>query len=116
MPILAAKTPGVTKAITPVCPKCGTNKNSGKVSCCIGGGAWFKKCGADSSKFEHTWTDGVEACKGVQSQSKLHHRQQIIESNAGSGSDVDIANCKDCYQIADIIVLTTSILITTLYM
>ena len=63
MPILAATMPGVTKAITPTCPKCGTNKNSGKVSCCIGGGAWFKKCGADSSKFEHTWTDGVKACK-----------------------------------------------------
>ena len=59
----AAKNPGITKAITSICPKCGMDKESGKLSCCFGGGTWFKKCGADSSKFDHTWTDGVKACK-----------------------------------------------------
>ena len=47
-----------------VCPNCGTAKKSGKRSCCARGGAWFKKCGdAGDTKFEHTWAEGVQACK-----------------------------------------------------
>ena len=55
-----------TTAIAPtrlVCPKCGTFKKNGKVSCCAPGGAWFKKCGT-TQKSEHTWGDGIDACKG----------------------------------------------------
>ena len=47
-----------------VCPKCGTVKKNGKLSCCAPGGAWFKKCG-DGQKFQHTWGDGIDACKGT---------------------------------------------------
>ena len=48
----------------PICFKCGTIKKSGKLSCCAPGGAWFKNCGnAGDSKFEHTWIEGVQACK-----------------------------------------------------
>ena len=47
------------------CPKCGTMKNSKKLSCCVRGGAWFKNCGdVGDSKFDHTWPEGVQACKG----------------------------------------------------
>ena len=95
-----------------MCPKCGTNKKSDKLSCCYEGGAWFKNCG-DADDFDHTWTDGVKACKGMQSQSKLHHLQKSVESNVGRGSGVSTANGKVYDRLADVIVLT-SLLITTL--
>ena len=51
--------------VKPVCRICGRSKNSGKSSCCARGGAWFKKCGdMDDTQFEHTWAEGVQACKG----------------------------------------------------
>ena len=29
------------------------------------GASWFKNCGNDgNSKFDHTWTEGLQACKG----------------------------------------------------
>ena len=47
-----------------VCSKCVVN-NAGKLSCCASGGAWFKQCGdAGDTQFDHTWTDGIQACKG----------------------------------------------------
>ena len=47
------------------CPKCSSHKQSGKLSCCAGGGAWFKKCGDfGNSNFDHTWVEGIQACKG----------------------------------------------------
>ena len=54
----------VTTAIGSVCRKCGTIKKSGKKSCCGRGGAWFKNCGrAGNTKLEHTWYEGIQACK-----------------------------------------------------
>ena len=45
------------------CPKCATNKAS-KPSCCARGGAWFKKCGdVGDIHFDHTWAEGIQACK-----------------------------------------------------
>ena len=39
--------------------------NSGKRSCCIRGGAWFKKCGdVGDSDFKYTWFEGIKACRG----------------------------------------------------
>ena len=50
------------------CAACGIVKKSGKRSCCARGGAWFKNCGdAGDGKFDHTWTEGIQACKGVAS-------------------------------------------------
>ena len=49
--------------ISPACPKCATNKAS-KRSCCARGGAWFKNCGdSGNTKFDHTWAEGIQACK-----------------------------------------------------
>ena len=46
------------------CPKCGTTKRSGLISCCARGGTWFENCGnAGSTKFNHTWVEGIQACK-----------------------------------------------------
>ena len=48
-----------------MCRKCAATKASGKFSCCARGGAWYKICGdADDGKFDHTWTEGIWACKG----------------------------------------------------
>ena len=45
------------------CPKCGTVRKSGKLSCCARGGVWFKKCrDIDDSKAAHTWVEGIQAC------------------------------------------------------
>ena len=52
--------PGVALA----CPKCGTFKKSGRVTCCAPGGAWYKNCGGAGNKdVDHSWLEGVEACK-----------------------------------------------------
>merc|ERR1712091_834577 len=46
------------------CPKCGTISKSGTPSCCSRGGAWFKNCGhVGVTKFDHTWAEGIQACK-----------------------------------------------------
>ena len=51
-------------ASRPGCPKCGIVKKSKQPSCCAPGGAWFKNCGdPGDSKFDHTWLEGMEACK-----------------------------------------------------
>merc|ERR1712157_84473 len=48
------------------CPKCILIKKTGKRSCCYRGGAWFKKCGNPGDRnFEHTWNDGIRACKTI---------------------------------------------------
>ena len=50
----------------PACPKCSIIKRTGTLSCCPQGGAWFKKCGDfGDSNFDHTWVEGIEACKGL---------------------------------------------------
>ena len=46
------------------CPKCVATKSSGERSCCARGGAWFKNCGdVGDTKFDHTWAEGIQACK-----------------------------------------------------
>ena len=55
-----------TIAHTMTCSKCGMFKKSAKVSCCAPGGAWYKNCGgADDRNVEHSWVEGMEACKGM---------------------------------------------------
>ena len=47
------------------CAECGTIKKSSKRSCCASGGSWFANCGdAGDTKFDHTWVEGIQACKG----------------------------------------------------
>ena len=55
---------GTAKSRSPACPKCGTTKIPGKLSCCGRGGAWFHKCGdAGDKQIDHTWDEGIQACK-----------------------------------------------------
>ena len=47
-----------------ICTKCGITNKTGRHSCCARGGAWFKNCGdADDTQFDHTWIQGMQACK-----------------------------------------------------
>ena len=58
--------PFTTSISTSVCPKCSIKKNekSGRPSCCYTGGAWYKNCGEPGdSNFDHTWFEGIKACK-----------------------------------------------------
>ena len=66
------------------CSKCGTLKKSGKFTCCARGGAWFKKCGdAGDTKFDHTWSEGIQACRDfVDSQQRSHHLLVISQSQS----------------------------------
>ena len=64
-PMLSVATPPVTVKPSTTCAKCGKIKKSKKLSCCARGGAWYNKCGDEGdSKFDHTWLEGVQACKG----------------------------------------------------
>ena len=59
--VSAQKSPTTFREIKLVaCPNCGTK--DGKLSCCAPGGSWFRKCG-NGDKFDHTWFEGVQACK-----------------------------------------------------
>ena len=66
--MLGVATPPITVKPSTTCPMCGTIKKSKKLSCCARGGAWYNKCGDEGdSNFDHTWTEGVQACRGFAS-------------------------------------------------
>ena len=61
------------------CLKCGTSKKSGKLSCCVRGGAWFKRCGdAGDAQFDHTWSEGMQACKGSATSIPIDISSQVM--------------------------------------
>ena len=70
---LSADTTAITVSV--VCPRCGTIGKSGGMSCCGRGGYWFKNCGG-TGKIQHTWYEGIQACK-ARSQSKTIGGQQL---------------------------------------
>ena len=49
------------------CSKCATAQKSGKLTCCAWGGSWYGTCGnPDNPNVDHTWSEGVNACKRFQ--------------------------------------------------
>ena len=74
--------------ITSVCLACGVIKKSGKLSCCARGGSWFGNCGATrAAQREHTWYEGLHACKARQSQAEMDQQQKTAQEN-----DTEFAN------------------------
>ena len=72
----APTTPSVSVSSSNGCPKCGTTRKSGKRSCCARGGAWFKRCGnVGDSNFDHTWVEGMQACKTFESSQAMLSRE-----------------------------------------
>ena len=103
MPPEVRATTRVVLATSKRCPKCGTIKKSGKHSCCARGGAWFKSCGdVGSTKFDHTWVEGIQTCKNrtrwvsVEAPEQARHERiitqsmSITEKRIGIGQDADI--------------------------
>ena len=69
-------------AMTSACAKCGVMRKSGKRSCCVSGGAWFKQCGnPGDAKFEHTWSEGIRACKAYHDSVKGGEEGQMMLKN-----------------------------------
>ena len=97
------------------CSKCGTLKNSGKQSCCARGGAWFKNCGNDGdAQFDHTWVDGIEACKDAMSslnspmQVELHN-EGVIEDQMNSTEPQNFAQQQtQIYRSGSVLAYTVS--------
>ena len=62
----------------PARSKCGAIKKSGKRSCCAGDGAWYNNCGdPGDSKFDYTWFEGIQACKGSARSFQAKYRQPV---------------------------------------
>ena len=79
----SVSTPAITSTIAEriTCPKCGTFQKSGRNSCCAPGGAWFKNCGGDQNKnVDHTWFEGVAACKRKFETNDILYRYIFIQA------------------------------------
>ena len=71
-----------TKIVSSVCSKCGTIEKSGQSSCCARGGSWFKNCGGTgNAKVDHTWYEGINACKAQGQQLKAAQQQESEFAN-----------------------------------
>ena len=79
------------------CSKCGTFAKSGKPSCCARGGAWFNKCGdPGDSNFDHTWFEGIQACKDATEEEQaqsifISSQQQLPRQNYTQRRTIDSA-------------------------
>ena len=79
MNVLLMSTAVTTTSMSMICPECGTMGNSGKASCCGRGGSWFGKCGSvGNANLDHTWDEGIRACKARQFQAAVG--QQLRDS------------------------------------
>ena len=71
-----------TTTISSACPKCGTIAKSGKSSCCGRSGSWFENCGrAGNAKLDHTWYEGIQACRTrAQSKRAIGHQLMAVQA------------------------------------
>ena len=73
------------------CPKCGTMKKSGTMSCCGRGGSWFGNCAsAGHTKVHHTWQEGIRACKDRQFQTAVAQTSHGSRPKNNNNSDTSI--------------------------
>ena len=84
-----------TTTISSVCPKCGIIVKSGKISCCGDSGSWFGKCGsAGNAKLDHTWYEGIQACKTLRQSEAATDRQSNAAQQRKFSNGLDMANSK----------------------
>ena len=121
------------------CVKCGSALKSGTLNCCARGGAWFKNCGdVGETQFEHTWVEGIQACKEVETslsvQSPLRfnvderntnqlrntsqHQENIFCADCRSGagvvnSEVDIGVADVAVRISVLLIVSSSLVETS---
>ena len=79
---------GTRMVIVSACPRCGTIGKSGTLSCCGRGGSWFKLCGVGSNaKLQHTWYEGMQACKArLKSKTATGHQVNIVQQKGTDSS------------------------------
>ena len=66
------------------CVKCGTTGKSGALSCCARGGSWFNKCGdTGDTEFDHTWADGIHACRNFATLTSVQSPLQVTLDDEG---------------------------------
>ena len=115
MKTLAGTTTTAAIAVS-VCPRCGTIGKSGKSSCCGRGGSWFRNCGGGgNTRLQHTWYEGIQACK-ARSQSKTIIGHQL---NGAQRKDIDPSQGSDMVNDKTVLAVTkmfelTSVNISTL--
>ena len=74
------------------CPKCVVLKKSGKSSCCGRGGSWFNRCGSDgSAHHDHTWTEGIQACRHWVESKRPAGSSHTLVSASTTAYDIDSA-------------------------
>merc|ERR1712032_1145875 len=57
------------------------------MSCCARGGSWFKTCGGDGhARLQHTWYEGIDACKARTRSSTAVGQQANAAQQKGIGS------------------------------
>ena len=81
-----------TTTIASACLTCGTTKKSGKLSCCARGGSWFGNCGATvNAKLQHTWYEGIQACKARKPKTAAMglQRHDVLQHSNKSSNDAD---------------------------
>ena len=79
----------------PVCHKCGIIEKSGQNSCCGRGGSWFRNCGGlGNAKPDHTWYEGVQACKIGAQFKRASGRQSNAAQRLNSYNGVGAGNPK----------------------
>ena len=80
------------------CPTCGTIMKTGQRSCCAPGGSWFNNCGgAGNSNFDHTWVEGISACRGA---ATLLLKETHSHTIADVVPDVAAVDSKECTELS----------------
>ena len=109
----------MTTTISSACPKCGTIAKSGKISCCGRGGSWFGNCGSNgNAKLDHTWYEGIQACKTLSQSTTAIGRQSNAAQQRNSSNGPGMAKSKAVITPANAFLSTstntsTSILVRT---
>merc|ERR1712032_381854 len=82
------------KAVSSVCPKCGTIGKFGKRSCCGRGGSWFRNCGsAGNTNVDHTWYEGIQVCKArTQAKTVISHKLNAGQQKNSRYSDMSMSS------------------------
>ena len=122
-PIVASAPVPAKPSTGTACPKCGTIKKTKQSSCCAPDGAWANNCGGANSKLDHTWSQGIRACKGaaslllgeLQSQNILLNETTQTQSDSvpDGVSENEIASNGGCGKISKIISLICLLVLMT---
>jgi len=83
----ACKSTAATTTVASACLTCGLIKKTGKLSCCARGGSWFGDCAATANAdVQHTWYEGVQACKGRQRNKVVRKQRNDVQENNNNSS------------------------------